>query len=117
MTQPGKDPEADSSGRAIAPEELSDRIGRGDAPRIVDLRSAWEYRRGHLPGAVHVPFWQTPWRASEIVAAQGRTVLVCGHGPRAWMAGGALRLAGHRDFVMLRGHMAGWLRRGLRVER
>ncbi len=29
---------------------------------IVDVRSALEYRRGHVPGAVHLPFWAAAFR-------------------------------------------------------
>lgn len=117
MPQQTNDRRSASPRRAIAPEELSRRIEHGDAPRIVDVRSGREYRAAHLPGAVHIPFWQMPWRASETVGGEDEIVLLCGHGPRAWVAGAALRLAGHRGIRYLRGHMAGWFRRGLPVER
>lgn len=104
-------------GTSIAPEQLQRLIERGEAPRILDVRSGWEYRRGHIRGARHLPFWQLPWRARELAPHDGETVLLCGHGPRAWMAGAALRLAGHRRIRMLRGHMRQWLLRGLPVER
>lgn len=117
MPQPANDRRSVSTRHTIAPEELSRRIEHGDAPRIVDVRSSREYRAAHLPGAVHIPFWQVPWRASEVVSEGNDLVLLCGHGPRAWMAGVALRLAGHRRIRYLRGHMTGWLRRGLPVER
>ena len=102
---------------AIEPEQLHRRIDRGEAPLILDVRTSWEYHRGHLPGAVHVPFWRIPEQAAELAHGADETVLLCGHGPRAWMAGVALRLAGHRGVRFLRGHMREWARRGLPVER
>ena len=33
-------------------------IAAGTAPVIVDVRSAAEYDDGHVPGAIHLPFWQ-----------------------------------------------------------
>jgi rhodanese-related sulfurtransferase len=44
-------------------------------------------------------------------------VVYCGHGPRAWMVGAALRCRGHGRVIYLRGHMAGWRKAGLREER
>jgi rhodanese-related sulfurtransferase len=65
-----------------------------------------------------MPFQQIAARAAEIPAAKGEDVVVyCGHGPRAWIAGAALRLAGFRNITYLRGHWAGWRRAGLRVEK
>jgi rhodanese-related sulfurtransferase len=103
--------------QSIDPEELQRLIDRGEAPFILDVRSAREYRRGHLPGARHLPFWQLPWRTGELLPRDRETVLLCGHGPRAWLAGAALRRAGHRRIRTLRGHMRRWMRLGLPLER
>ena len=72
---------------------------------------------GHVPGAMHIPFWAIGSRASEIRSAVDRPVVVyCGHGPRAWMAGALLGLRGFRHLVYVEGHWAGWQRQGLREE-
>ena len=41
----------------IARAELRAQLDAGTAPLIIDVRSRWEYHRGHVPGAVHIPFW------------------------------------------------------------
>ena len=92
------------------------RIDAGTAPVIVDVRSQWEFNRGHVPGARHIPFWLMAARASELSRSQP-VVLYCGDGPRAYFAGALLRLAGFRDIAYLQGHMRLWRRRGLPEER
>ena len=73
---------------------------------------------GHVPGAVNIPFQQVPARSGEVhVRPAGEVIVYCGHGPRAWIAAAALRRAGFRRIVYLRGHWAGWRRARLRTER
>jgi hydroxyacylglutathione hydrolase len=99
------------------PTELVASIDAGQPPPILDVRSRWEFMRGHVPGAIHVPFWSMPARASRLRVPKDRALVVyCGHGPRAWFARAALRLNGYRDVVLLKGHMSAWKRAGLREE-
>jgi rhodanese-related sulfurtransferase len=96
--------------------ELAGLIKSGAPPVIVDVRSAREYRQGHIPGALHIPFWQTFFRADSITAARDDTVVVtCAHGPRAGVGKFALQLAGFRNVVYLDGHMSGWYKASLPV--
>jgi hydroxyacylglutathione hydrolase len=102
---------------SIAPSELMERIERGDAPAILDVRSALEFKNGHVPGALHVPFWTIGSHLSEIPAAPDQELIVyCGHGPRAWRAGGVLRRHGFTNVTYLHGHMHAWRQAGLREE-
>lgn len=85
---------------------------------MLDVRSAREFRAGHVPGARHVPWWRLLMGARPPAAADGDPIVVyCGHGPRAWMAGLALRLRGEPDVRMLRGHMRAWRKAGRPLER
>lgn len=96
--------------------ELAALIESGTPPVIVDVRSGREYRQGHIPGAIHIPFWQTFFRADSLTAAGDDTVVVtCAHGPRAGVGKLALQLAGFRNVVYLDGHMSGWYKAGLPV--
>lgn len=93
-------------------------IDAGRAPTILDVRSRWEFTRGHVPGALHVPFWLMPSRASGLSVSKDRRVVVyCGHGPRAWFARAVLQLYGYQDVALLKGHMSKWKRAGLRQGR
>jgi rhodanese-related sulfurtransferase len=101
----------------ITAAELLARIDAGQAPTIIDVRSEWEFRKGHVPGAIHLPFWTIGAHLAEI-PSQARTdvVLYCGHGPRAWRAGAVLRRSGFKNVTYLQGHMHGWRGAGLREE-
>ena len=44
--------------RSVAPDSLMKQIAAATAPVIVDVRSATEFAEGHVPGAIHLPFWQ-----------------------------------------------------------
>ena len=90
---------------------------RPDAPVIVDVRTGREFEAGHVPGAIHVPFYTLLVRQDDVPGPRDRPVVVyCEHGPRAGVARLALRLAGFTDVRYLDGHMSGWKRRGLPQE-
>jgi rhodanese-related sulfurtransferase len=79
---------------------------------VVDVRSGFEYRRGHVPGAVHLPFWVAAFRPLRTAGSSTPVVVYCGHGPRAWIARTLLRWRGVADVSLLDGHMAAWRRAG-----
>ena len=66
---------------------------------------------GHVPGAVHIPYWSLPTRLSDVPGSPHDPIVVyCELGPRAWLAGAVLRLSGFRRVLYLRGHMSHWRR-------
>jgi rhodanese-related sulfurtransferase len=98
----------------VTAKELLDRIDAGEPPPILDVRSGVEFKAGHVPGAVHIPFWTLAARLSDVPAQSDEPLVVyCGHGPRAAMAAAVLRLAGFRHVALLTGHWSGWTRAGL----
>jgi rhodanese-related sulfurtransferase len=101
----------------ISSADLLRAIETGGAPAIVDVRSGREFAKGHVPGALHIPFWAMLPRSSEIPTPPDEAVVVyCEHGPRAGLAKAALRAAGFRKVLYLEGHMSGWKRAGLPQE-
>ena len=102
----------------ISPAALIDRIGRGEIPAVLDVRSPGEFAAGHVPGAFNVPFTSVLAGSNDVRANKSAPLVIyCGHGPRAWLTGEALRWRGWTHIVYLRGHMAAWRRAGLREER
>ena len=99
-------------GRLKRPEDLSAQRTSQPATLVIDVRSAFEYRRGHVPGAVHLPFWAAAFRPLQTTDASIPVVIYCGHGPRAWIAQTLFRVRGVRNVCLLEGHMAGWRRAG-----
>lgn len=83
--------------------------------RPLDVRSKREFDQGHVPGAVHVPFWATPF-ASLPVARDTPLSVYCGHGPRAWFAVAVLRARGYGQARLLAGHMRAWKQAGHPLE-
>ena len=107
---------AGGSGR-IEPRALLTQIDDGTAPVVVDVRTRREYDAGHVPGAIHVPFYSLLASQDEVAVSHERTVVVyCEHGPRAGIAKLALWLHGYRDVRYLDGHMSAWKARGLPVQ-
>ena len=101
----------------MTPDALLASIGAGTAPLIVDVRTRREYEAGHVPGAIHIPFYTLLVRQDDIPGPRERPVVVyCEHGPRAGVARLALRLTGFTDVRYLDGHMSGWKERGLPKE-
>lgn len=101
----------------VTPEQLNGQIASGTPPVIIDVRSKREYDAGHIPGALHVPFWQIGRRWRELAHLRDRPMVIyCGHGPRAHMAGAMLARRGCTAVAYLSGHMKKWKALNLPVE-
>lgn len=101
----------------IAADDLAQRIGKGTAPVVLDVRSPGEYAAGHIPGAINIPHDQLATRLSEIPAEKSAEIVVhCQAGGRAAKAESILVESGYTDVRDLQGHMSGWVQHGLPVE-
>lgn len=96
------------SGPQVAPADLVADIDRPDAPLVVDVRSVEEFTRGHVPGAVNVPFFSYTKLAAIGAPKDKPVVIYCELGPRAAWARWMMRVAGFADVKHLKEHMAGW---------
>jgi hydroxyacylglutathione hydrolase len=102
----------------MQPVELAKKIASRQAPAIVDVRTIFEFRAGHISGAIHAPLWRILLRPASLPAdKQAEMVVLCELGPRAWMAKAVLGCLGYRNLSLLTGHMAGWRRSGLDMEK
>jgi hydroxyacylglutathione hydrolase len=61
---------------------------------VLDVRRPDEWQAGHLPGAVHVPFWELERRIGEVPA--GEVWVHCATGFRAAIGASLLHRAGRR---------------------
>ena len=99
----------DTDSATITGAALEARIAAGTAPVILDVRSHAEFSRGHVPGAIHIPFWRIGAHLDRIPAGRDTEIVVyCGHGPRAAWARRALKRRGFSRVLELIGHWAGW---------
>lgn len=98
----------------IRADELVGRIRSGAAPLVLDVRSAAEFERGHIPGAMNIPHDQLPDRLGELQAATVDEVVVhCQSGKRAGLAQETLRANGYTNLRDLSGHWQAWTAAGL----
>ena len=89
--------------------ELNKRMNTKKAPTVVDVRTIFEFRKGHIPGAIHAPTWKIVLRLDQIPSDKNTELVVtCEHGPRAQIATMMLKAFGYRNVVLLAGQMAGW---------
>jgi rhodanese-related sulfurtransferase len=99
-------------------EELAQRLKTSGCPTVLDVRTGFEYSSGHIPGAVHVPYYSLPLRLKILPEdREAPIVITCEHGPRAVLAKSLLNLAGFRNVELLEGHMRGWRKAGRPVEK
>lgn len=101
----------------IKGDELASRKVSEGQLTIVDVRSFDEYKSGHIPGAISIPFWSVFTRHSNIPSAHDEPIVIyCENGPRAKLAKLALRMVGFKQVVYLTGHMSSWRNAGLPIE-
>ena len=99
-------------------KELAQRIKTKKSPTVIDVRSGFEFNSGHVPGAIHAPTWKILLKMAQLPEDKSaELVILCEHGPRAQMAQALLNTYGYRNTALLDGHMAGWRRAGLPMEK
>ncbi len=88
---------------------LIERIDAGDAPVILDVRTAAEYAEGHVPGAINISHDELAERLAEIESARDvELVVYCRSGRRAGIAEALLTEQGFTNLEHLEGDMLGW---------
>ena len=102
----------------LLPGELAEELAQGRPLTVLDVRTGFEFKKGHIPGAIHAPTWKLVLRLAELPADKERELIVhCELGPRAVMAKWLLALSGYRNLTLLAGHMAAWRRLALPMEK
>jgi rhodanese-related sulfurtransferase len=96
--------------RVIPASEVFESLDQGAMKYlVVDVRSAEDFAKGHIPGAVHMPL-QTLFRQanlSRLNASRKPIVLVCSTGHMESMALGGLVALGFEPYALRYG-MMGW---------
>jgi rhodanese-related sulfurtransferase len=100
----------------ITQEGLLKKIESGAAPLILDVRTAGEYRAGHVPHAINIPHNELASRVTELFDAMDREIVTyCERGPRARYAESILQEAGFSTVHHLVGDMYAWRKNGLPI--
>ncbi|HZR07653.1 MAG TPA: rhodanese-like domain-containing protein [Myxococcales bacterium] len=95
----------------IGPEQLSEKLRRGDRVWLLDVRQDWEHQLAKLPGDLVIPLHELPARLEEVQPPEGAEIVCyCHHGVRSLSAAALLREAGYRNALSLRGGIDLWSR-------
>jgi glyoxylase-like metal-dependent hydrolase (beta-lactamase superfamily II)/rhodanese-related sulfurtransferase len=109
--------EADSLGRTrqlsqLGVEELHIGLRRGEAPQILDVRTAGEWEAGHIESAIHIPLPGLPRRAGAL-GKDSRLAVICGSGYRSSIAASLLQAQGFSRVQNVMGGMGAYLETGV----
>src|SRR5947207_2204154 len=92
----------------ITSVELKQRLDRGDALRIVDVREPNEYQINRIPGSTLIPLGEVPSRYREI-NPDDEIVVQCKTGGRSAKAADFLRSVGFKRVLNLKGGILDWI--------
>jgi len=103
---------------SITGAELLELIEKGEAPLILDVRTAREYKRGRIPGAINLHYREDFSLALKLLGDRQKPLIIyCAYGPRAAWARRKLESLGFTNVITLTGHMAKWERERRPLER
>ena len=86
-----------------------------DDTLVLDVRERSEWDEGHLPGAVHLPFYRLD-RVVPGLEPDAPVAIICAGGQRSMVAASILRARGFRDVRNVIGGIDAWEAAGLPLE-
>ncbi len=98
----------------ITVDELDQLLHDGQ-PHVLDVREDWEFRRGHVPRALHIPLGQLGQRFAELPPGE-RVVVICQSGNRSLAATDFLLAQGFEGSASVKGGTSAWARSGRPLE-
>lgn len=107
----------------ITPRQLHDAQRKGRYSPVLDVRTAAEYRAGHIPGAELIPIEELAPEAINRrfkrpgLGREGTLYITCHAGPRARQAAERLKLAGYDNVALVEGGTERWEQDGLPIKR
>jgi adenylyltransferase/sulfurtransferase len=91
----------------IVPQDVKQRLERGEVLLLVDVREPWEHQTAHIEGARLIPLREIPAHVDDIQGA-GEVVLFCHHGMRSLDAVNWLRSQGVAGARSMTGGIDRW---------
>ena len=108
VTPGAAEPVTVNAATEITSVELKQRLDRGDALKIVDVREPNEYQINRIPGSVLIPLGDVPKRQNEL-DPNDEIVVHCKSGARSAKAADFLRSVGFRRVLNLKGGILDWV--------
>jgi len=95
----------------IEPQQLAEKLRRGEPIYLIDVRHDWEHQLARLPDQAVIPLHELPARLDEVQPGVGAEIVCyCHHGVRSLSAAGFLRQAGFEKAMSLAGGIDLWSR-------
>lgn len=110
----------------VSPQEASAELESGAVDLILDVREAYEQRKGYIPGAIRISLDEVPDKADADMSGSdprltgrkdARIVVYCATGVRSLLGGLELRKLGYSNVASLKGGIEGWKSAGNPTER
>ena len=95
--------------QTVTPEQVSERIARGEEVVLIDVREPYEWNVGHIESAQHIPMQQIPRRLDEI-PREAEVIMICRSGSRSAQVQHYLQQQGFTNVKNLVGGMQRWAR-------
>src|SRR6202030_2129732 len=108
ITPAAPEPVTVNAATEIGSVEWKQRLARGDALKIVDVREPNEYQINRLAGSVLIPLGDVPKRYAELDPAE-EIVVQCKVGGRSAKAADFLRSVGFKRVLNLKGGILDWI--------
>jgi len=108
ITPAQPEPVAVNNATEITSVELKQRLDRGDALKIVDVREPNEYQINRIPGSTLIPLGDIPKRHAEL-DPDDEIVVHCKMGGRSAKAADFLRSVGFKRVLNLKGGILDWI--------
>jgi glyoxylase-like metal-dependent hydrolase (beta-lactamase superfamily II)/rhodanese-related sulfurtransferase len=91
----------------IEPQELQDLLQSDARPVVVDVREPWEYKQGHVPGAVLMPLGQLASLVGKL-DTEKPVAVICASGSRSQSAAALLGQKGFKTIYNVVGGTGAW---------
>lgn len=102
----------------VSPARLHQQLSGPNAPQIIDVRTALEWKKNRIPGARSAPITSLKSKLDELDLDPTRPVVaICLSAHRSIPAVRLLRERGFEDVSQLAGGMRAWWKADLPVER
>lgn len=106
--------------RSLNVDEISTLINSGNENLIIiDLREVTEYSKGHIKGAINIPFNEDTFseRISDLAEKDSNALFYCGRGVKTGKAEKFIKKSSFSKKYILDGGFWAWKEKGLEIEK
>src|SRR5512147_110547 len=98
----------------VSVEDVRNRVAKGPAPTLLDVREKEEFRDGHLDGAISLPRGFLEMRVEETLPDKAAPIVAyCAGGTRSLIAARTMKEMGYTNVVSMAGGFTAWKNAGL----